>query len=128
MYSKLDQTSRTAKEPTKKRKPDSEKSYKELRKKCVSLFAKCVKLKWSIGNFCQCITCGRWLPINEIDCGHYLSVKYQEMEFEFDNARPQCPVPCNRMNYGEQEIFREKLVEQIGEVRVLRIEAAKPIP
>lgn len=71
-----------------------------------------------------CFTCGwKGLP-KAIQAGHFVSRYYKVVRYDENNVRNQCFV-CNIQKKGDYVTFREKLIEQIGEYKVLAIEAAR---
>lgn len=98
------------------------KTYQQLVKildKQVSIYVR--KTNQFAGGYCACYTCGKMLPINEIDAGHYISRRFYATRYELDNIRPQCP-GCNKYRGGEPVKFRMRLVEELGEERVKQLE------
>lgn len=71
--------------------------------------------------FAYCFTCGVRKPWQELDCGHYRSRRYIQTRFDLDNLRPQCK-SCNRYQHGNLSAYREKLVRELGELKVQEIE------
>lgn len=65
----------------------------------------------------NCYTCGN----PAADCGHFISRRHMATRYDERNARPQCTY-CNRFRHGRPELFRYKLIEEIGEKQVLMIE------
>lgn len=65
----------------------------------------------------KCFTCPAVLPYNIIQCGHFVSRKYEEIRWDPDNARPQCE-RCNCFEDGKPDVFEEKLRKEIGDDRV----------
>jgi hypothetical protein len=81
-----------------------------------------VRNKAAVNGWCFCYTCGAPHPVSEIDAGHYISRRYYATRYDLDNIRPQCP-GCNKYRGGEPMKFRSRLVADIGEERVKRLEA-----
>ena len=91
------------------------------------------KLQWSAKATparVRCFTCLR--PIEEVEVGHYESRRHIEIRWSDDNTRPQCH-DCNQAMAGaggpERAIvvkgeYRRNLIREIGERRVLAVEAA----
>lgn len=68
-----------------------------------------------------CYTCGARLPWRQLDCGHFRSRRFIQTRFDLDNLRPQCQA-CNRYKHGNLEIYRQKLVRELGENKVIELE------
>mgnify|MGYP001567999745 CR=1 FL=1 len=75
----------------------------------------------------HCFTCGVRVHYKEANLGHYISRAYKAVKFHEDNLRFQC-VKCNKWKNGEPVVFRENLVDEIGEKRVLTLEKQKDDP
>lgn len=56
-----------------------------------------------------------------MQCGHYITRSAKYVRWELDNLRPQCFV-CNMRNQGMSHIFRERLVKELGEERIVELE------
>ncbi len=70
-------------------------------------------------NNCKCYTCGAWIAIGTSNChaGHCFSKKaYSGIKFHYDNLRPQC-FDCNVNLNGNEEVFKKRLREELGEER-----------
>lgn len=74
--------------------------------------------------YCVCYTCGKRYFWKDIQCGHYIKRQYKTTRFNENNCRPQC-VHCNYALQGNDIVFRKKLVNEIGENKVLFLEASK---
>lgn len=72
----------------------------------------------------HCYTCEKRIFYKEANLGHYISRAYKAVKFHSDNLRLQC-VQCNKWKNGQTVVFRENLVDEIGEKRVLKIEKMK---
>jgi len=83
-------------------------------RKLDQLFSIIVRYQNSFDGQNTCYTCGKILPIKELQCGHYLSRRYFGTRWNFDNARPQC-YSCNVIKQGNLTIFEQKLRNEIGD-------------
>jgi 5-methylcytosine-specific restriction endonuclease McrA len=79
---------------------------------------------FSGGRFGNCFTCGKFLSFSDLECGHYIGRQHYATRWEPKNCRIQC-VSCNHFNEGEKGTFRKRLVEQLGEEEVARMEALR---
>lgn len=94
-----------SKTPAKAVKKKKSLTVAQLKKKTDVVFSKYVRLRdaqyrggiW----WCQCCTCDRWIPLKEIQNGHFQSRRYLNTRFHEQNCHPQC-VKCNMFNQGEQ--------------------------
>jgi hypothetical protein len=73
------------------------------------------------GNF-RCPTCGRYLPIEQADAGHYISRARMSVRYDEMNAHAQCR-ECNRLLEGAHVQYRKWLVEKYGWREVDALEA-----
>lgn len=75
----------------------------------------------------NCYTCSYKAHWKKMQNGHYITRSAKYTRWDPDNQRPQCFV-CNMRNQGMSHLFRENLVKEIGEQRVLALEVrAKPL-
>lgn len=72
-----------------------------------------------------CISCGAMSGI-QFHAGHYRSVgAFPELRFDEDNCHKQCAT-CNNIKSANLIEYRMRLVEKIGEARVIRLESYIP--
>ena len=76
------------------------------------------------GEFFKCISCGRILPIQKADCGHYINRRFIALRFSEMNCHAQCSA-CNRFIEGNATGYRQGLLEKIGEEKVRLLESQK---
>ena len=69
----------------------------------------------------KCISCGRVLPIEQADDGHYCDRMHMATRFHELNVWAQC-IECNRFKDGNISNYRERLVGLIGEDAVSELE------
>ena len=74
----------------------------------------------------QCISCGRILPIEQCDAGHYVNRQHQSLRYNEFNVNGQCR-HCNRFDEGNMQGYRQGLVEKHGELAVKQLEGSKRI-
>ena len=65
----------------------------------------------------RCFTCGAFLPIQDLDCGHFIKSTNKDIKFHLDNLRPQC-TRCNRFLGGNEGEYAIRLINEIGKERV----------
>ena len=75
----------------------------------------------SSGGHCGCYTCGSVYHYTKMDAGHYISRVNRGTRWDLRNIRPQC-TRCNRWAEGEKHLFREALVNELGEAEVYALE------
>lgn len=61
----------------------------------------------------RCISCGRILPIDQADCGHYHSRVNMSLRFDTRNCNAECR-RCNRMSSDHLIGYRKNLVMKLG--------------
>lgn len=49
----------------------------------------------------KCITCGQFKPYEKLDCGHFISRRFEATRYDEKNANVQCQ-KCNRFENGNQ--------------------------
>lgn len=79
-----------------------------------SVFSKYIRLRDADTNgMCQCISCGRVFPLNQMDCGHFIPRGHMGTRFDEDNCHAQC-VRCNRFMDGNLVEYERRLKRKIG--------------
>ena len=63
--------------------------------------------------FAVCITCGRKIRWQLMDCGHYEGRSNNATRYDEKNCAPQCK-KCNIWNYGEKPKFALYLIKKYG--------------
>lgn len=76
------------------------------------------------GRAFRCISCGRVLPIEQCDNGHYVNRSHMSLRFSELNCNAQCR-HCNRFQEGNFTGYRKGLIAKIGEQKVELLEAMK---
>jgi len=84
-------------------------------------FSKMIRARDDIGGYFRCPTCGRTLPIDQADAGHYISRVRKSVMFDEMNVHAQCR-HCNRFQEGSHFIYRKWLVEKYGKEKVEELE------
>lgn len=74
-----------------------------------------------------CYTCGFRAQWKKLHCSHYLSRYYKAARWHRDNVRPACFM-CNVWKKGDLVVYRRNLINEIGEARVLAVEALRDAP
>ena len=64
-------------------------------------------------DYCKCITCGRVVPIEQIDAGHAIGSRRNGVLFDETIVFGQCRT-CNREGGGQYEKYKSVLVERNG--------------
>ena len=92
------------------------------RTKCLRAFQRLRVFQESCGGYAKCISCGRVLPVSQLDGGHYIGRRHTCTELEPDNVQPQCR-QCNRFLAGDVVAYRIGLIKKLGVERVERLES-----
>jgi hypothetical protein len=88
------------------------KTQSQLKKKLDEIFSKYIRQKYADKlSFVSCYTCGKRLPTNEMQNGHFIRRQYLATRYSEDNCRPQC-VGCNIFGDGKTVEFARKLEEE----------------
>lgn len=97
----------------------------KLIEKLDNVFSMFIRLRDSNANDTfRCISCGRLLPFEQADCGHYINRKHMSLRFSEKNCNAQCR-SCNRFDEGNIQGYRRGLIAKYGESTVILIEAMK---
>ncbi|WP_341496378.1 recombination protein NinG [Photobacterium damselae subsp. damselae] len=76
-----------------------------------------------------CISCGRYFPFDEIECGHFRTkAAAPSLRYDEDNAHGQCRDCNSGFKSGNRLAYRESLIAKIGLDRVEVLESSnKPV-
>lgn len=115
-----------AKLPTKTQSGQSISRSKAMRKadEAFSLFIRTRDAQPYEGVAFRCISCGRILPIEQADCGHYVNRQHMSLRYSEMNCNAQCR-QCNRFQEGNIQDYRRGLIHKIGEQKVDLLDAQK---
>lgn len=86
---------------------------KDLTKALDKRVSEICRSRGSLNGWNWCYTCGKQLPIKELDCGHFISRRFIGTRFDLDNVRPQCRF-CNRNLHGNLDVYEVKLRRELG--------------
>ncbi len=78
------------------------------------------------GRAFKCISCGRVLPIDQADAGHFINRAHMSLRFSESNVHAQCRYD-NRFREGDITGYRKGLIQKIGLQKVELLEAQKNI-
>lgn len=96
----------------------------DLKAKLDRVFSEYIRKRDSKDGYFTCISCGRILPYEQADCGHYINRIHMATRFSEINCAGQCR-KCNRFSEGNMSGFRQGLIKRYGEQRVLLLEMQK---
>ena len=102
------------------KKPD----YKAKLDKVFSLYIRLRDSKQYGYKYFKCISCGKILPFEKADAGHYMSRRHNSTRFDENNVHAECSYD-NRFNAEHLDGFRDNLVKKIGQQKfdLLRVKA-----
>lgn len=100
-------------------------STANLKSRLDTVFAMFIRLRDALpGGVFRCISCGRLLPFDQSDCGHYINRQHMATRFNEKNCNAQCR-KCNRFDEGNIQGYRRGLIAKYGEPTVLMLEVMK---
>lgn len=85
----------------------------KAKEKAWKAFSRYIRLKYSNGGLCACITCGKEALWSDMQCGHGIPGRTNGILFLEEICRPQC-FRCNYNMGGMQEVFVPYLIEMYG--------------
>ncbi len=105
---------------TKKRR-----SISSARSATLRVFSRYIRLRDCLGTtdsleYGECVSCGRSLPFDELDAGHFIPKKSGNY-FSERGVNAQCR-SCNRFHSGRQLDYRREIIRRYGEGVDLELE------
>lgn len=99
---------------------------------CWTNFSRYIRLRDAIATtgtttHAKCITCGRILPIGELEAGHMIPGRTNGILFDETMVFAQCN-PCNGEGGGERQAFKKIMVARNGEAWYALKEQARKTP
>lgn len=73
-----------------------------LIRKVDKLFSRYIRQKYAIGGWVDCVTCGKRMPWEESQSGHWIKRGHAAVRWDERNVYPQCP-GCNLYANGRQD-------------------------
>ena len=86
----------------------------KLVKKLDTVFSQYIRLKDSVNDIAECITCNKQDHWKKLQAGHFQSRKHYSTRWDEDNVKVQCSA-CNVFRYGEQYKFSIHLGKKLSE-------------
>lgn len=74
------------------------------------------------GGYCKCISCGKIVPFDKIQAGHFRSRRFLSTRWNEGNVNGEC-FACNCLDGDHLLDYRKNLIKKIGEKKVEWIEA-----
>ena len=100
------------------------KNKPDLKAKLDKVFSEYIRKRDTNNGVFRCISCGRLLPYEQADCGHYINRQHMATRFDEMNCNAQCR-KCNRFSEGNMSGYRFGLVKKYGEQKVVLLESKK---
>lgn len=88
---------------------------KNLIKNADTVFSLYVRNRGASYGYNHCYTCGAYLPVEELQAGHFIRRGYQNVRWHPVNVWPQCN-HCNVDLGGNLKIYERKLANMFGEI------------
>lgn len=98
----------------KKPKKIKKKTTKQLKKILDTLISEYIRRSYADSRgYVSCVTCGKYMPWQESQCGHYISRVYLATRFMEQNLAPQC-VGCNIFKSGNMPSYTLYIQRKYG--------------
>lgn len=94
---------------------------KSLIKEADRVFSLYVRKRGSTYGYNHCYTCGKYLPIDELQAGHFINRRYTNVRWHVLNVWPQCH-HCNVDLGGNIDKYERKLVAMYSALAVEALE------
>lgn len=95
----------------------------DLVKRLDMVFSAYIRLRDAMpGGMTRCISCGRLLPFEQMQCGHFFGRRSMGTRWDEDNCNSECAFD-NCRNPSHLDGYRANLIAKIGEERFLRLES-----
>lgn len=85
-----------------------------LIKEADRVFSLFIRRRGSKHGYNHCFTCGAYLPIEDLQCGHFRPRRYLSTRWHIFNCWPQCN-RCNVELGGNLKVYEDKLVSLYGQ-------------
>lgn len=90
-----------------------------------SAFSRYIRTKYmGHDGLVECWSCHRFLPFDEMDCGHFVSRQHKSTRYMEENAHPQCR-KCNRFMEGHKDAYAVSLIKAYGPDILERLQLEK---
>ncbi len=89
-------------------------SRKSLTKEADRVFSIHIRHRGETFGYNRCLTCGVYLPIEDLQCGHFRPRRYLNTRWHPFNCWPQCN-RCNVELSGNLELYERKLRSLYGD-------------
>lgn len=87
----------------------------DLGKELDKVYSRYIRLRDAYPNgMIRCISCGRVLPFDQFDCGHYFSRYHLSTRWDEHNCNAEC-IRCNRFDPNHLVGYKRNLIAKIGQ-------------
>lgn len=90
---------------------------KSLIKKADGVFSRHIRRRGETYGYNHCYTCGKYLPFEELQAGHFIPRRYLAVRWHPLNVWPQCNT-CNVEKNGNLAVYKRKLAAQFSELAI----------
>lgn len=87
---------------------------KSLIKRADTLFSLHIRNRGATYGYNHCFTCGVYLPVGDLQAGHFISRRFINTRWHPVNVWPQCN-HCNVELGGNLEVYERKLIAQFSQ-------------
>lgn len=92
-------------------------SRKSLIKEADRVFSIYIRNRGETYGYNHCYTCGKYLPIEALQAGHFIPRRFTNVRWHPLNVWPQCP-RCNIDLSGNLEVYERKLTAQYSALAI----------
>lgn len=92
-------------------------SRKSLIKEADRVFSLYIRNRGATYGYNHCYTCGAYLPIEELQAGHFIGRSYFNVRWHILNVWPQCN-HCNVSLNGNLNKYEHKLIARYGSLAI----------
>lgn len=87
---------------------------KSLIKQADTIFSLHIRNRGATYGYNHCFTCGAYLPVEDLQAGHFISRRYAKVRWHPVNVWPQCN-ECNVVKGGNLTVYEAKLVSKFSQ-------------
>lgn len=86
---------------------------KTLVRKLDTVFSKFIRLRDSKQGAFQCVSCRKYKPYSQADCGHFVNRRFMALRWAEKNCHAQCR-SCNRFSEGAGSEYTLFMIDTYG--------------
>lgn len=88
------------------------------------VFSRYVRNRYAESGWCDCITCGKRHPVEDMHAGHFVRRRHMAVRWDEKNVHPQC-VYCNKFLDGNEGEYARFILDKYGRETLDELLAAK---